>query len=76
MSKYYSDMKEKKANPGAPGDVYSSEFAGMPKEKVMKEYPKAYYGLDGYGDDIQSIDMFAKQNHMRVKKQQRMMGDS
>lgn len=76
MAKYYSDMKEKKANPGAPGDVYSREHSGMPMEKVMKDYPKADYGLDGYDDTIQGIDMFAKQNHKKLKKQQRMMSDS
>ena len=75
MSRYYD---EKKANPGAPGGVYSSDHAGMPKEKVMKEYPKAGYGMpdDGYYDTSQGIDMFADQNGRRMKKQIRKASDA
>ena len=76
MKRYYeSEGKEKKANPGAPGEVYSSEFAGMPSGSVMKEYPKKQYGLDGYDDTREAIDMFAEQNHSQIMKQKRTNKD-
>lgn len=77
MARYYNNGngKEKKANPGAPGDVYSKEHSGMPTEKVMKEYPKASYGLDGYDDTREAIDMFASQNHRQIMKQKRTNKD-
>lgn len=72
--RYYD---EPKADPGVPGGVYSSEFAGMPKEKLMKEYPKADYALPyNYRDNSKGIDMFAKENHMRLKKQIRKPSDA
>lgn len=74
--KYYGKGKEKKANPGAPGDVYSMEHSGMPSEKVMKEYPRHNYDLEGYDDTIQGIDMFAEMNHKQVMKQKRTLKDT
>ena len=74
--KYYEGGKEKKANPGAPGDVYSMEHSGMPSEKVMKEYPKSTYDLQGYDDTREAIDMFASMNHKKVMMQKRTNKDS
>jgi hypothetical protein len=49
--------------------MHSDSFANMPEEKVMKEYPKADYGLDGdYKDTIEGIDMFAKENAKKIRK--------
>ena len=44
-------------------------FANMPEEKVMKEYPKAEYGgPEDYKDNINGIDMLAKDNHKQMMK--------
>lgn len=77
MARFYNskDGKEQKANPGAPGDVYSSEFAGMPTGSVMKQYPESKYNIDGYEDTIQGIDFFAEQNHRQLMKQKRTKQD-
>lgn len=78
MKRYYDGKEsERKANPGAPGPVYSDAHAGMPEEKVMKEYPKSYKGIDGnYDDTIQGIDMFSEMNHKKIMKQIRGLRDS
>lgn len=67
--KYYGKRKSKSiAKPGFGGD-FSMEQAGMPSEKIMKNYPKASYGgPEGYGDDINSIDMMAADNARMMKK--------
>lgn len=75
--KYYNEGSEKKANPGAPDGVYSMAHAGMPTEKVMKEYPMGGYGFEGnYDDTVQGIDMFGKMNHKKMMSQIRKLSDS
>ena len=72
----YEGKYDKKARPGAPGPVYSMEHAGMPRESVMESYPSQNYSLDGYADNVQGIDFFAKQNNKKIMMQKREMGDS
>jgi hypothetical protein len=51
------------------GDKMSKGFANMPREVVMKEYPKAEYGgPEKYNDSREGIDMLAKDNHRQMMK--------
>lgn len=56
------------ASPSPQKGMYSSAFAGMPEEKLMMEYPKVGYNLEGYGDTRQSIDANAMDNHSQLMK--------
>jgi hypothetical protein len=81
MSKHHIDGYAKKMRSGEDHSqryhkdeykdkMHSEAYAGLPEEKVMKEYPKAQYGLDSYyNDNIHGIDEFAKMNQKQIKKQ-------
>lgn len=61
-------MSKNIANPGFGGD-FSNENAGLPAKEIIKEYPKANYGgPEGYVDDMNGLDMFAKNNNSQMMK--------
>lgn len=74
MAKKYHGMNDKdsanrKASPGAMDSCYSMAHAGMPEDKVMKEYPSANYGSpEEYNDSREGIDMLAKDAHKQMMK--------
>lgn len=51
MAKKYYNSKE-----GGEGKWGEGQFANMPKEEVMKEYPKMPYIGGQYNDTIDGID--------------------
>jgi len=62
--KYYDEMKSKKG-----GEMVSGGGrAGLPSEVKLKDYPKSQYGLGGYNDSREGIDMLAKNNHSQALK--------
>ncbi len=62
MAKYYGNDKSKMA-------PMSKGHSNMPKELVMKEYPKAEYGGPmGVNDTREGIDMLAKDNNRQMMK--------
>tara|TARA_R110000868_G_scaffold154559_2_gene380594 strand:- start:221 stop:421 length:201 start_codon:yes stop_codon:yes gene_type:complete len=56
MKKYHGESK------------MSSGRAGLPAEVKMKDYPKCDYGMGGYNDSREGIDMLAKSNIKQAKK--------
>jgi len=49
--------------------MYNHDFANMPQEKVIKEYPKAKFGAaEQVRDGIEGIDMLADDAHKQVMK--------
>lgn len=63
MKKYYDDKKEMKGMKG------QDNFANLPKEAVMKAYPKCNTDQAGYyGDSVEHLDMMAEANAKKLKR--------
>lgn len=62
--KYYGESKEMKKEKG------KSNFANMPQEVMMKEYPKPRDGMpDKMDDTIMGIDKCLQMSEKKLKKQ-------
>ena len=62
--KYYDEIPSKEPKKM----VTSNGRAGLPAELVMRDYPDAAYGLSGYNDSREGIDMLAKNNNKQILK--------
>ena len=63
MKKYYSDAKQMK-------DMkQKDDFANLPRDVVMKEYPKVDTNQGNYyGDSVEHLDMMAKANAKKLRR--------
>ncbi len=69
MPKHYGNKmgKNRVASPSSQKGEYSHEYANMPSEKVMREYPRAdYNGPEDYNDTREGIDMLSSNNHKKM----------
>lgn len=67
--KYHGEKKDMKNKVEHKKMMPGHDFANLPQEKMMKDYPKAEYGINGYNDTREGIDMLAKDNHKQLQKQ-------